>query len=566
MLTHSSPTGRSAQIWRTCGHCGIGYSAVLDDGPPSSLSHCHRPDGGMEWVVWTKGTGAEYLPILPLPPHARIQGTPVGGWPEVELVNGVTVTQPWGEEAVHNGEITRYRLWRHGAKYVLSLSGSRHWAVWTAVAGVAVSTALTRYCRTPLAAIDALVDSLASAEDDEALTTSIEDLTDRLADAILSYRQHGLERTRAALAGGEALVELRRVLRHGDFGPHVERMRMNERTARRWMQLAQLGITAEEVQERGGIRAAIKALAPLSTSSLEDLGDVLTRIRDNEGAADTATAAPPPEAPPEPKPPVPAPGPEGPTAEEMSAWTDEEWVEYKATGVLPQDAAAEAKTDTVTGLPYGWQVEDGLPPAKPDPDPPPVTDGMYVPTSAPESPPTIPPPTAPSPNTVSGFLGDAPQHIPQCVRCGGTPRRGSLWCRPCARERIPEGTEASRLLRDVARLQKRVSSLTWIIGRYRSASGLSVQDLVSYTPPVRIQRRREAGWRKPDGTVDCTRQSALGNPHDTAREYRELVIPTLTDQDLAAARRAQHLMCWCPPDAECHVDEIIAELVRRYSV
>ena len=44
------------------------------------------------------------------------------------------------------------------------------------------------------------------------------------------------------------------------------------------------------------------------------------------------------------------------------------------------------------------------------------------------------------------------------------------------------------------------------------------------------------------------------------------MIPTLTDKDLAQVRFAPYVMCWCALDEECHVDEIIAELVRRYGV
>ena len=87
----------------------------------------------------------------------------------------------------------------------------------------------------------------------------IEGLTDRLADAIALYRKHGLERIKAALEGGAALAELKDALRHGDFGPHVERLGLGERTARRWMQLAESGWTAEEIQGLGGIKAAVQA-------------------------------------------------------------------------------------------------------------------------------------------------------------------------------------------------------------------------------------------------------------------------------------------------------------------
>ena len=130
--------------------------------------------------------------------------------------------------------------------------------------GYRVEVAVTRYCASPMAAIDALAAALnfdLGLAQPEPPAAAIEDLTDRLVDAIRSFRLHGLERTRAVLNGGQALTEIRSALPHGDFGPYCETHGLGLRTAQRWMQLAESGLSAEDVQARGGIRKALKSLA-----------------------------------------------------------------------------------------------------------------------------------------------------------------------------------------------------------------------------------------------------------------------------------------------------------------
>ena len=39
------------------------------------------------------------------------------------------------------------------------------------------------------------------------------------------------------------------------------------------------------------------------------------------------------------------------------------------------------------------------------------------------------------------------------------------------------------------------------------------------TIPMRIQRQRTFGWRKPDGVVDCTRPGPYGNPFRIERKF-----------------------------------------------
>lgn len=108
--------------------------------------------------------------------------------------------------------------------------------------------------------------------------------------------------------------------------------------------------------------------------------------------------------------------------------------------------------------------------------------------------------------------------------------------------------------------------------------------------PTRIQRRRQAGWRKPEGAVYVGRGSKWGNPtrvvyrKDTGGWHAEHnngggvgVWPTaagardfaraayhaylLGHPDLVAAARTElagrNLLCWCPTDEPCHADLLL---------
>ena len=92
----------------------------------------------------------------------------------------------------------------------------------------------------------------------------IELLTDDLVEAQAAFKTHGLERTRAALRGGAALARLKALLPHGSFTTHVETHGYTARTAQRWMRLHELALrlelTAEDIQERGGIGKVLKEL------------------------------------------------------------------------------------------------------------------------------------------------------------------------------------------------------------------------------------------------------------------------------------------------------------------
>jgi hypothetical protein len=117
------------------------------------------------------------------------------------------------------------------------------------------------------------------------------------------------------------------------------------------------------------------------------------------------------------------------------------------------------------------------------------------------------------------------------------------------------------------------------------------------TGPQRIQRRRTAGWRMPDGAVYVGRPGRWGNPidlADVAQQYpsltdvqvARLVVRTFEDlvergqlgfpnwrffggrrgpvswtyPDVATIRAelaGRDLACWCPLDQPCHADVLL---------
>jgi hypothetical protein len=88
-------------------------------------------------------------------------------------------------------------------------------------------------------------------------------------------------------------------------------------------------------------------------------------------------------------------------------------------------------------------------------------------------------------------------------------------------------------------------------------------------PPVRFQRSRAKGWKKPPGAVYVGRGTVWGNPHVAAlgvdgdlrrvvRLYHEDIrrIPLLilrAKKELAG----KDLMCWCELYKPCHADVLI---------
>lgn len=84
--------------------------------------------------------------------------------------------------------------------------------------------------------------------------------------------------------------------------------------------------------------------------------------------------------------------------------------------------------------------------------------------------------------------------------------------------------------------------------------------------PVRVQRRRRAGWRMPAGVVYVGRPTWWGNPwrveelgaaEAVARYRAELLADPVR---VAVVRRelgGRDLACWCRLDAVCHADVLL---------
>lgn len=92
--------------------------------------------------------------------------------------------------------------------------------------------------------------------------------------------------------------------------------------------------------------------------------------------------------------------------------------------------------------------------------------------------------------------------------------------------------------------------------------------------PRRIQQRRTAGWRKPEGAVSVARGKGRrwGNPYvlpPGATEDDHRLVVALYSAALLAGRLAvttadarrelagRDLMCWCPPGWPCHADVLL---------
>jgi hypothetical protein len=106
--------------------------------------------------------------------------------------------------------------------------------------------------------------------------------------------------------------------------------------------------------------------------------------------------------------------------------------------------------------------------------------------------------------------------------------------------------------------------------------------------PVRIQRKREKGWRKPANCRCVTRPGVFGNPFTTAEYFRwwleqnAVVVSGLTWgwlpltpemakrldrlREIILARlpelKGLDLACYCDPDADCHAD-VLLELANE---
>ena len=93
--------------------------------------------------------------------------------------------------------------------------------------------------------------------------------------------------------------------------------------------------------------------------------------------------------------------------------------------------------------------------------------------------------------------------------------------------------------------------------------------------PKRVQRQRRKGWRQPDNTKYCGRPSEWANPflieHGFSREralkaFRLAFwtgrLPITPERAYYELSQFRFLSCWCREDEDCHVDELIAAIIR----
>ena len=99
--------------------------------------------------------------------------------------------------------------------------------------------------------------------------TNIEDLLFATLDAVSRFRVGQKEAVSAALEAGGLLTEAKGRLQHGEWGDWLGRVGLAPRTARTWMKLVSLDLTAEEVIERGGINAASQGRGKMAKTASE---------------------------------------------------------------------------------------------------------------------------------------------------------------------------------------------------------------------------------------------------------------------------------------------------------
>ena len=110
--------------------------------------------------------------------------------------------------------------------------------------------------------------------------------------------------------------------------------------------------------------------------------------------------------------------------------------------------------------------------------------------------------------------------------------------------------------------------------------------------PQRIQRKRTAGWRMPEGAVYVGRPTRFGNPFRAGQDFcgptirclynpadlvdqfrlwatADTLNPLFWDRELVTAHVAlkvaltgrvlagKDLACWCPLDQPCHADVLL---------
>ena len=120
--------------------------------------------------------------------------------------------------------------------------------------------------------------------------TSIEDLLFATLDAVSRFRVGQKEAVGAALEAGGLLTKAKGRLHHGEWGDWLHRVGLAQRTARTWMKLASMDLTAEEVIDRGGINAAAQGRGKTASEAVlpdsvgRDLAEAEAEIADTKQA------------------------------------------------------------------------------------------------------------------------------------------------------------------------------------------------------------------------------------------------------------------------------------------
>jgi len=83
-------------------------------------------------------------------------------------------------------------------------------------------------------------------------------LADRAANALRSYRRASREAHEAFLEAGTALAEARDGAMRGQWAMILDRVGVEERTARRMIRLARSGVKADTVTAYGGVRGTLE--------------------------------------------------------------------------------------------------------------------------------------------------------------------------------------------------------------------------------------------------------------------------------------------------------------------
>ena len=118
---------------------------------------------------------------------------------------------------------------------------------------------------------------------------SIEDLLLSTLDAVSRFRMGRLEAVSAALDAGRLLTEAKRRFPHGEWGDWLGRVGLAPRRASRWMRLASLGITAEDVIARRGISTTLKGKSAIvadlpGESDAPNVSDLQRELEEAEAA------------------------------------------------------------------------------------------------------------------------------------------------------------------------------------------------------------------------------------------------------------------------------------------